>query len=156
MVRKALAEWPIGDVADDALLVVSELCTNAVIHAGTEFSVSCSHLGSAIRLAVRDSYPGRGLPTDLARPEGQRTSGRGLLLCAALPAAWGVDYDRPGKVVWCPLPLPRPSAVPVPRLLASVALDGSGRITDWTAGATELLGWSAGDMLGRPFVELLP
>src|SRR5262249_27570188 len=98
MVRKALAGWPIGDLVDDALLGVSGLCTNAVIHAGTEFSVSCCHLGAAIRLAVRDSYPGRGLPTDLAAPEGQRTSGRGLLLCAAVSTAWGVDYDRSGKV----------------------------------------------------------
>src|SRR5262249_28188076 len=62
------------------------------------------------------------------------------------------------KVVWCHLPLPpQPAAVPVrPWLLAAVVLNGSGQVTDWTAGATELLGWPAGDMLGRPFADLLP
>jgi serine phosphatase RsbU (regulator of sigma subunit)/anti-sigma regulatory factor (Ser/Thr protein kinase) len=154
LIRKTLAEWPVGEVADDALLVVSELCTNAVIHAGTGFTVSCTHLGTAIRLAVRDSYPGRGLPNALIEPGSQRTSGRGLLLCAALSSAWGVEYDGTGKVVWCHLDVPGAVADRPPGVLAAVTLDSAGAIRDWTAAAGDLLGWPAGDVLGRRFADL--
>ena len=155
LVRRAMSAWLVGEVAEDALLVVSELCTNAVIHAGTEFTVSCTHLGTAVRLAVRDSYPGRGLPTALAEPGTQRTSGRGLLLCAALSSSWGVEYDRTGKMIWCHLDVP--GAVPArpPGVLAAVTLDESGRIRDWPPAAAEMFGWSAGDLLGKPFADLL-
>jgi serine phosphatase RsbU (regulator of sigma subunit)/anti-sigma regulatory factor (Ser/Thr protein kinase) len=155
LVRKALSEWPVGEVAEDALLVVSELCTNAVIHAGTEFTVSCTHLGSAVRLAVRDSYPGRGLPSALSEPGAQRTSGRGLLLCAALSSAWGVEYDRTGKLIWCHLDVP--GAVPArpPAVLAAITLDDTGRIRDWTPAAAELFGWLPADVLGKPFNDLV-
>ena len=155
LVRRTLAEWSVGEAADDALLVVSELCTNAVIHAGTGFTVSCMHLGTAVRLAVRDSYPGRGLPTALVGPEAQRTSGRGLLMCAALSSAWGVEYDRTGKVIWCHLAVPGAVPAQPPPVLAAVTLDTSGRVRDWTAAAGELLGWTAADVLDRPFADLV-
>jgi serine phosphatase RsbU (regulator of sigma subunit)/anti-sigma regulatory factor (Ser/Thr protein kinase) len=158
LVRGAMAGWGVGDVGGDALLVASELCTNAVIHAGTEFTVSCTHLGGAIRLAVRDGYPGRALPIAVSAPGDERTSGRGLLLCAALSSAWGVDYDKTGKLVWCQLDLPGaepgPAADQPGRLLAAVTLDAAGRVRDWTSSATELLGWASADVAGRLFAEL--
>lgn len=158
LVRNALRGWAVGEVTGDALLIASELCTNAVIHAGTEFTVSCTHLGGAIRLAVRDGYPVRTLPTAVTAPGGQQTSGRGLLLCAALSSAWGVDYDKTGKLVWCQLDLPGAESGPVQAgpgpLIAAITLDSAGRVRDWTAPATELLGWSAADVTGRPFAEL--
>jgi serine phosphatase RsbU (regulator of sigma subunit)/anti-sigma regulatory factor (Ser/Thr protein kinase) len=154
LIRRALADWPVGDLGDDALLVVSELATNAVIHAGTEFTVSCTHLGTAIRLAVRDSYPSRGLPAMMTVPTGERTSGRGLLLCASLAASWGVEYDRRGKTVWCHLGLPEAAEPASGGLLAAVTLDPAGVIRDWTSLAAELFGWTAAEAVGRPFAEL--
>jgi serine phosphatase RsbU (regulator of sigma subunit)/anti-sigma regulatory factor (Ser/Thr protein kinase) len=162
LVRTTLAGWGIGDVAGDALLIASELCTNAVIHAGTSFTVSCTHLGGAIRVAVRDGYPGRALPTAVVAPGEQKTSGRGLLLCAALSSSWGVDYDQTGKLVWCQLDLPgAPPGAGTPGdgthpvgPLAAVTLDPEGRIRDWTTPATELLGWAAAEVAGRPLTDL--
>jgi anti-sigma regulatory factor (Ser/Thr protein kinase) len=86
----------------DARLVVSELATNAVLHAGTPFSVSVRYTGSAVRIAVRDGSPTRpvlrnGGPASL--------SGRGLHLVQAIAEAWGVDSDPDGKAVWAELPL---------------------------------------------------
>jgi len=106
-VRRQLLAWATpDDLVDDALVLVSELATNAVMHAGTAFEVNCTHLGDSIRLAVRDSYPGRGLPAVLSTPDPSKPSGRGLLLCASLSAAWGVEYTPTAKTVWCRLALP--------------------------------------------------
>jgi anti-sigma regulatory factor (Ser/Thr protein kinase) len=87
---------------DDARLVVSELTTNAVVHAGSPFSVAVRHEGSAIRIAVHDSNPT--LP--VLRDGGPAApSGRGLHLVRALTSAWGVDRSPDGKTVWAELPL---------------------------------------------------
>ncbi|MEN3359524.1 MAG: hypothetical protein V7637_3506 [Mycobacteriales bacterium] len=111
-VRRQLQAWRVGDdLVDDALVLISELATNAVMHAGTAFEVNCTHLGDSIRLEVRDGYPGRGLPAVLPAPDPSRPSGRGLLLCAALSSAWGVEYTPTAKTVWCRLDVrPRPGA----------------------------------------------
>jgi anti-sigma regulatory factor (Ser/Thr protein kinase) len=86
----------------DARLVVSELASNAVLHAGTPFAVSMRYTGSAVRISVRDGSSTRpvlrnGGPASL--------SGRGLHLVAAMAGAWGVDSDPDGKTVWAELPL---------------------------------------------------
>jgi serine phosphatase RsbU (regulator of sigma subunit)/anti-sigma regulatory factor (Ser/Thr protein kinase) len=113
-VRRQLRAWHAGDdLVDDALVLVSELATNAVMHAGTAFDVSCVHLGIAIRLEVQDHYPGRGLPAVLAAPDANRPNGRGLLLCASLSSAWGVEYTPTAKTVWCRLDLPEGDAARV-------------------------------------------
>jgi anti-sigma regulatory factor (Ser/Thr protein kinase) len=85
---------------DDVQLVVSELATNAVIHAGTPFSVSVSSDGSVIRIAVSDWSAVRpvmreGSPGSVA--------GRGLRLVAAVADDWGVDPSPDGKTVWAEL-----------------------------------------------------
>ncbi|HSV65155.1 MAG TPA: SpoIIE family protein phosphatase [Mycobacteriales bacterium] len=154
LVRRAFDEWPVTGIIDDGLLVVSELATNAVIHAGTEFSVSCTHLGHAVRLAVRDSYSGRGLPAEVVHPGAARTSGRGLLLCASLSSSWGVEHDRTGKTVWCLLDLPGAPIDRTPGGLAAITLDTTGRIRDWTGPAEELLGWRAVDRVGTALADL--
>jgi anti-sigma regulatory factor (Ser/Thr protein kinase) len=86
----------------DARLVVSELASNAVIHAGTPFAVSIRYTGSAVRISVRDESATRpvlrnGGPASL--------SGRGLRLVAAMAEAWGTDGGPDGKTVWAELPL---------------------------------------------------
>ena len=86
----------------DARLVVSELASNAVLHAGTPFAVSVRYTGSAVRISVRDWSPTQpvlrnGGPASL--------SGRGLHLVQAIAEAWGVDAGSDGKAVWAELPL---------------------------------------------------
>ena len=116
-------EWTQRDaLVDDAVLLTSELVTNAVLHAGTPVQVTCRLLGNlsdgAVEIAVLDRRPGQ------LRPEGphtaaeaaERTNGRGLQLPSELATAWGVTYARAAKAVWFRLDLAgrgRP-AVPVP------------------------------------------
>jgi histidine kinase-like protein len=88
--------------ADDAQLVVSELATNAVVQAGSPFSVSVRYDGSAIRIAVHDWNPM--LP--LVRGGGRTAvSGRGLHLVSMLARDWGVETSPDGKTVWAELAL---------------------------------------------------
>lgn len=99
-----LRRRPYGDrvAAGDAQLVISELATNAVIHAGTPFSVGVRCDGSAVRISVHDwssmqPVMRNGGPTAL--------SGRGLRLIAMVSQLWGVEYGPDGKTVWAELPL---------------------------------------------------
>jgi MEDS: MEthanogen/methylotroph, DcmR Sensory domain/Histidine kinase-like ATPase domain len=99
-----LSRRPYGDRvdADDAQLVVSELATNAVIHAGTPFSVAVRSDGSSVRIAVHDWSSMQPVVRD-GNPSA--TSGRGLRLIAMVSHAWGVEFGPDGKTVWAELPL---------------------------------------------------
>lgn len=94
-------------LVDDAVLLTSELVTNAVLHAGTPVQVTCRLLGdrpahAAVEIAVLDRRPAP-LHPDLRYPvpeAAERTSGRGLQLPYELASAWGVTYARAAKAVW--------------------------------------------------------
>jgi len=85
---------------DDARVVVTELATNAVRHAGSAFSVSINGEGGRVRISVRDRS--RAMPAPQP-PSPHRLSGRGLVLVAALASRWGVEPRPDGKVVWAEL-----------------------------------------------------
>ncbi|MFF0094164.1 SpoIIE family protein phosphatase [Streptomyces canus] len=93
--------------ADDAVVVVSELVTNAVIHAGTDVELDCrleAHTGALV-VEVLDHHPSRA-PRD-GDPEpsyGTPEYGRGLRLVAALAETWGITYRTGAKTVWAQLP----------------------------------------------------
>lgn len=96
-----LTDWRYTDLADDAAVIITELTTNAVIHARTEFTVTVSCLpGDVIRIAVRDASV---VPPRPRRPGPLENSGRGLGLVAAIAADWGFDLLDDGKVVWARL-----------------------------------------------------
>ena len=97
-----LAEWAVRDVDDvAAALVVHELVTNAVVHAGTEIELLISARPGSVRVAVGDRSHAAPLPRNA---QGGDENGRGLALVAALSSAWGVLPRRPlGKVVWAVL-----------------------------------------------------
>lgn len=98
-----LHDWP-GDGVERAVLVVSELASNAVCHAGTDWEVRCS-VDDVARVEVLDGE-GAALPI-LRRPEPGRPGGLGLHLVIALALAWGVTATPGGKAVWCTLdPMP--------------------------------------------------
>jgi serine phosphatase RsbU (regulator of sigma subunit)/anti-sigma regulatory factor (Ser/Thr protein kinase) len=124
-VRETLQSWlPAGPEAgedtglvDDAVLLTSELVTNAVVHAGTDVEVTCKLAGRAVEVVVRDSHPGRMVPGPAKDDQipAERTGGRGLLLPAALASAWGVSYGADTKAVWFRMRLgSRPSGLDEP------------------------------------------
>jgi serine phosphatase RsbU (regulator of sigma subunit)/anti-sigma regulatory factor (Ser/Thr protein kinase) len=98
-VRETLRSWGVpgnsdraSAVVDDAVLLTSELVTNAVVHAGTQVLLSCRMGSGAVEVAVSDRHPARALSSELPPPvsePAERTSGRGLMLPAALASAWG-------------------------------------------------------------------
>ncbi len=97
-----------GGLVDDAVLLTSELVTNAVVHAGTQVQVTCKLAAGAVEVVVRDSHPARMVPGPARNDTvpAERTSGRGLLLPSALAAAWGVSYGTDAKAVWFRMGLP--------------------------------------------------
>ena len=89
---------------DDIALVVSELATNCVRHAKTQFRLRVSHDGDGVHLEVTDYGAGR---PAVANPSPEQTHGRGLYLVQALTRGWGVipATAGAGKTVWCTVSL---------------------------------------------------
>ncbi|MFJ5834468.1 SpoIIE family protein phosphatase [Streptomyces sp. NPDC093089] len=171
-VRDTLQGWGHSELVDDAVVLTSELVTNAVIHAGTSAEVLCLRSDDGIRVEVADRYPEREIPVQSGRSLGNpdRENGRGLLLCAALAHRWGVDYSPTRKHVWFHLDLTqRPvgtrSAGPVlpdPLLpvadsrvrVAVVQIDDGGTVTAWNEDAEELFGYGSEQVTGKPLGDL--
>jgi anti-sigma regulatory factor (Ser/Thr protein kinase) len=80
-----------------AVLLTSELVTNAVIHATTPFRLDVAVEGAVIGVAVSDSAAGLAEPVN---PGGAEEHGRGLQLVEALAARWGSETLVGGKRVW--------------------------------------------------------
>lgn len=100
--RGALTGRLPDETLDTAELLISELVTNAIQHAGTELTVDIAHGPGLLRLAVTDGDPHLHL-RGAAAPADER--GRGLTLISALTQAWGVRDVPGGKQVWCLLTL---------------------------------------------------
>ena len=98
-----LEQWRGGQLAADTALVVTELATNAVLHAGSAFSVSLTLSGGAIRISVGDTLP---LGPGAVDQQLTAASGHGLGVVAAMATRWGVETVPTGKAVWAELPLP--------------------------------------------------
>ncbi|MEW2076311.1 ATP-binding protein [Streptomyces sp. NPDC017966] len=109
-VRELLTARDVPDeVCDDAVVVASELLTNALTHAAGERIVCRLRVrADRIRVEVEDQARGPELPV-LRRPGPDDQNGRGLLLVDALSSDWGVGRapGRYGRVVWAELALPR-------------------------------------------------
>lgn len=171
-VRDTLQGWGYADVVDDAVVLTSELVTNAVVHAGTKADVLCLRSEDGVRVEVADRYPERevpllGSPTDIASPD--RENGRGLLLCAALASRWGVEYTPARKNVWFQLDLPnRPvgtrsagPALPTALLpvtdgrvrVAVVQIDRAGAVRAWNEDAEDLFGYPAEQVTGKALTD---
>jgi anti-sigma regulatory factor (Ser/Thr protein kinase) len=100
-VAGTLERWGLpAALLEEARLVVSELATNAVVHADSAFAVELRRQGDGVDLAVSDADPSAPV---LREPEPLATSGRGLRIVAALAVDWGVRADGDGKTVWAQL-----------------------------------------------------
>ncbi|MFI8233089.1 SpoIIE family protein phosphatase [Streptomyces sp. NPDC085900] len=172
-VRDTLQGWGFADIVDDAVVLTSELVTNAVVHAGTSADVLCLRTDEGVRVEVADRYPEReiplqGSPVNMGSPD--REGGRGLQLCAALAGRWGVEYTPTHKQVWFQLDLPERAvgtraagpSLPADLLpladgrvrVAVVQIDRTGSITSWNEDAEELFGYPAEQVIGKPLTDL--
>lgn len=97
MVRELLVVSGLDDLLDDASLLVSELVTNAVIHAGSQVRVSGRILGDVLRVDVSDASPHHPALRNYAETA---VTGRGLALLVELVDQWGVIPVDEGKTVW--------------------------------------------------------
>ncbi|MFI0719078.1 ATP-binding protein [Streptomyces sp. NPDC021224] len=112
--RQALHDWgwlpaASGDrraAAEDVLLVVSELVTNACLHAGGPEELLLRRSPKSLRLEVVDGGPGDPAPRTPHRAG--RPGGHGMFIVQRLCLDWGVvrNADRPGKTVWAELAVP--------------------------------------------------
>lgn len=96
--RDALERWNVTGFELAAPQVLTELVTNAALHARSAYTVHLRAEPEAVLIEVTDSSPA--LPQ--ARHYGTgATTGRGIALVEALSAAWGVQSSPTGKTVWC-------------------------------------------------------
>ncbi|MFI1759704.1 MULTISPECIES: ATP-binding protein [unclassified Streptomyces] len=98
--RTALAAWGLEDQIDDAMVIVTELVSNAVEHgrlASIRVIVSRPTAGW-VRLGVVDRS--KSIPMMRTDSNGDQVRGRGLVLVNALTERWGTDLYRWGKQVW--------------------------------------------------------
>ena len=86
-----LAAW------DAAQVLVSELATNAVLHARTSFTVEVERTAAAVRVSVADRSPVLPTPRSYGTDS---TTGRGMRLVATIALAWGAERTPDGKAVW--------------------------------------------------------
>ena len=99
--RDLLAQWSVGEeAADNAELCLSELVTNAVIHAGTTSVVTVRLDAGELTVEVRDRG-GRGDAPELVEDDDPlKVFGRGLQLVDALADRWGSEHDEVGTTSW--------------------------------------------------------
>ncbi|MFF1747937.1 ATP-binding protein [Streptomyces mirabilis] len=126
-------------LSEDALILVSELVTNAVVHAGTAVRLACrweedsrgEGMGPGLLVEVSDHHPARSLmPGEL---DTSGAHGRGLQLVTGLARNWGVSYGDGLKTVWFWLPTAEapggrtetPAVSGPAKVNGSPALDGS-------------------------------
>jgi anti-sigma regulatory factor (Ser/Thr protein kinase) len=103
LVAQGCRTWHLPHLLHDALLIVSELATNAVQHAGTDFVVTVAHGDNRLHLAVRDGaseFPRLSGPRFTGPQASLDERGRGPRLVHRLAAVWGAMPARGGKVVW--------------------------------------------------------
>ena len=98
-VEQVLADAGLVHLIDEALLLVTELVTNAVVHAGTTLELSVAVEGGQVRVEVLDRAPGA-VPVVTAAPSETREGGRGIFLLDSLAAEWGTRHFGSGKSVW--------------------------------------------------------
>lgn len=101
-VDATLAAWHLEELRDVAVLLTSELATNAVVHARTPFRLTVQ-LDGVVTVEVADGSPG--VPkVEEAVVDDDR--GRGLALVEKLASSWGSRTEGSGKTVWFVLELP--------------------------------------------------
>ncbi|TYB98950.1 ATP-binding protein [Micromonospora sp. WP24] len=101
LVTDCCRSWGLDAIADQASVVVSELVSNAVQHAGSDLDLTVAHVDGVLRLSVRDRTAHPPLTADATTVDGVLGErGRGLPIIRALAASWGFLTFADGKTVW--------------------------------------------------------
>jgi anti-sigma regulatory factor (Ser/Thr protein kinase) len=79
------------------VLLVSELATNAVRHAGSGFTLTITEQRSEVKVEVEDLGPGEPI---VRSPQPADPNGRGMRIVERLADSWGVDHAEGSKTVW--------------------------------------------------------
>jgi anti-sigma regulatory factor (Ser/Thr protein kinase) len=110
--RNAFGHWGLDEGLDDAQLLVSELCSNVIRHAGTTMVVTARWAPDdrTVRVSVHDGSPR--MPMVQASSD-VAASGRGLRIVGGVARRWGSHRSSLGKTVWFEL------GVGAPRVAAS-------------------------------------
>ncbi|MER5665881.1 SpoIIE family protein phosphatase [Streptomyces mirabilis] len=101
---RALRRWKVEEVTDAALLVVSELVTNGLVHTQGPVRVDLMLRGDRVRVSVSDCSPRA--PAKPVIVDWDATGGRGLLLVEAMSESFGSVPVAGGKQVWSELVVP--------------------------------------------------
>jgi anti-sigma regulatory factor (Ser/Thr protein kinase) len=105
--RRTLTAWGVADdPIETAQLCLSELVTNAVIHAGATSDLTLTLDDGLLTVAVRDHGGAGGASTVVEDDDPLRVFGRGLVLVEALSDSWGSMRDAVGTSSWFVLDLP--------------------------------------------------
>lgn len=134
------------DLIDSAVLGVSELVTNALLHVRSEIALQITDNSDGLRVEVYDDSPhlfagAPNLPSE-TRPTNPSTVGRGLLIVASVSQDWGIDYDGKRKCVWF-----QPAA--------AVARDGDSAAHDVEHRAAESEDTAASSVPGHDLVHVV-
>ncbi|MEU8939249.1 SpoIIE family protein phosphatase [Streptomyces goshikiensis] len=105
---RTLRSWGVVEELDAALLVVSELVTNAIAHTQGEVGMDLTLSADRLRIAVNDVSPRS--PVKPPWVSWESTGGRGLLIVEATTTAWGSVPLSGGKQVWAEIPWHHPPA----------------------------------------------
>ncbi|PZS33246.1 MAG: hypothetical protein DLM59_06770 [Pseudonocardiales bacterium] len=92
-----LTSWGLGDLGYTAALLVSELVTNAILHAHSGVVLTFRHSSDEVRIDVFDTSP---LPPRVRHFRADAGTGRGVRLLDSLASSWGIARTVGGKIVW--------------------------------------------------------
>lgn len=101
--RQHLATSCPQEAIDIASLLVTELVTNAVLHARTAIVLVVDVAPGRVLLRVGDGSNAKPVLRDHGT---DASTGRGIALVDELASSWGVDRSRRGKEVWCEIDFP--------------------------------------------------
>ncbi|MFG2038888.1 SpoIIE family protein phosphatase [Dactylosporangium sp. NPDC048998] len=139
-IRTIMHERDLGAVLDEALLLVTELTTNSVVHAGTEVDLDITASDGSLTVSVLDFRPGTVTPSFPDSTGELPERGRGLLLVEQLATAWGTLHFPGGKGVWFRLdrPSPRPGTAGEPAVAPAIDLPSAVDALTWSGRGTSL------------------
>jgi anti-sigma regulatory factor (Ser/Thr protein kinase) len=104
--REQLAEWGLDDLEYEACQALTEIATNVVLHARTDFVVRVEWSAYVLRVCVRDYSTKLPIQRDYAA---EATTGRGLTVVQTMCRSWGVERTGDGKQVWFELAVEAPA-----------------------------------------------